>query len=161
MSEPVELWTDGACSGNPGPGGWAAILRKGDRVKEIAGGEPLTTNNRMELRSVIEGLRALNKAPVDVVIHLDSAYVENAFTKDWISNWVKNGWRTSNKQPVKNQDLWEDLMVEVKKHNVRWQLVKGHDGVEWNERADELAVAERDHAAVDAVAKYGSIVLRD
>ena len=89
MSEPVELWTDGACSGNPGPGGWAAILRKGDRVKEIAGGEPLTTNNRMELRSVIEGLRALNKAPVDVVIHLDSAYVENAFTKDWISNWVK------------------------------------------------------------------------
>src|ERR1700712_1502104 len=100
MNDPFELGPAGACSGTPGPGGWAAILRKGDRVKEISGGEPLTTNNRMELRSVIEGLRALNKAPVDVDIHLDSAYVENAFTKDWLSKWIANGWRTSNKQPV-------------------------------------------------------------
>jgi ribonuclease HI len=161
MNEPVELWTDGACSGNPGPGGWAAILRKGDRVKEISGGEPLTTNNRMELRSVIEGLRALNKAPVDVEIHLDSSYVEKAFTSDWISKWAANGWRTAGKQPVKNQDLWEDLIVEVAKHNVSWVLVKGHDGVELNERADELAVAERDRAAVEAIEKYGDIVARD
>ena len=146
MDEPVELWTDGACSGNPGPGGWAAILRKGDRVKELSGGDPQTTNNRMELQSVIEGLRALNR-PVDVVVHLDSSYVESAFTKGWIDTWRANGWRTSGKQPVKNQDLWEQLIAEVAKHRVSWTLVKGHDGVELNERADELAVAARDLAA--------------
>ncbi len=146
MDEPVELWTDGACSGNPGPGGWAAILRKGDRVKELSGGEPQTTNNRMELQSVIEGLRALNR-PVDVVVHLDSSYVESAFTKGWIDTWRANGWRTAGKQPVKNQDLWEQLIAEVAKHQVSWTLVKGHDGVELNERADELAVAARDLAA--------------
>ena len=105
VSEPVELWTDGACAGNPGPGGWAAILRKGEHVKELSGGEPVTTNNRMELRSVIEGLRAL-KRPVDVHIHVDSTYVESAFTKGWIESWQRNGWRTAAKQPVKNRDLW-------------------------------------------------------
>ena len=116
MDEPVELWTDGACSGNPGPGGWAAILRKGDRVKELAGGDPQTTNNRMELQSVIEGLRALNRQPVDVIVHLDSSYVASPFTKGWIDTWRANGWRTSGKQPVKNQDLWEQLIAEVAKH---------------------------------------------
>jgi ribonuclease HI len=147
VSEPVELWTDGACSGNPGPGGWAAILRKGERVLEISGGEPETTNNRMELRSVLEGLRALRKQPVDVVVHLDSTYVRSAFAEGWINGWQRNGWRTSGKKPVKNQDLWEQLIAEVAKHHVRWELVKGHAGVELNERADELAVAARDAAA--------------
>jgi ribonuclease HI len=150
VSEAVELWTDGACSGNPGPGGWAAILRKSDRLLELSGGEPETTNNRMELQSVIEGLRALKKQPVDVVVHLDSAYVRSAFTEGWIKGWQRNGWRTAGKKPVKNQDLWEQLIAEVAKHHVRWELVKGHAGVEWNERADELAVAARDAAAVNA-----------
>lgn len=147
VTDPVELWTDGACSGNPGPGGWAAILRKADRVLELSGGEPETTNNRMELQSVIEGLRALKKQPVDVVVHLDSVYVRSAFTEGWITGWQRNGWRTAGKKPVKNQDLWEQLIAEVAKHRVSWELVKGHAGVEWNERADELAVAARDAAA--------------
>jgi ribonuclease HI len=147
MEEAVELWTDGACSGNPGPGGWAAILRKGDREKELSGGEPETTNNRMELMSVIEGLRALKRQPVDVNIHLDSTYVRSAFTEGWIENWRRNGWRTASKKPVKNQDLWEQLADEVAKHHVTWTLVKGHDGVELNERADVLAVSARDAAA--------------
>ena len=146
MSEPVELWTDGACSGNPGPGGWAAVLRWNEHVREISGGDPQTTNNRMELTSVIEGLKALTR-PVDVVVHVDSAYVEGAFTQGWIERWRQNGWRTADKKPVKNQDLWEQLAEQVERHRVTWKRVRGHAGVEWNERADELAVAERDRAA--------------
>jgi ribonuclease HI len=146
VSEPVELWTDGACSGNPGPGGWAAVLRWNEHVREISGGDPQTTNNRMELTSVIEGLKALTR-PVDVVVHVDSAYVEGAFTQGWIERWRQNGWRTADKKPVKNQDLWEQLAEQVERHRVTWKRVRGHAGVEWNERADELAVAERDRAA--------------
>lgn len=146
MSEPVELWTDGACSGNPGPGGWAAILRWNGHVREISGGDPQTTNNRMELMSVIEGLKALTKQ-VDVVVHVDSAYVEGAFGQGWIDRWRRNGWRTADRKPVKNQDLWEQLAEQVERHRVTWKRVRGHAGVEWNERADELAVAERDRAA--------------
>src|SRR5690349_21802676 len=146
VSEPVELWTDGACSGNPGPGGWAAILRWNGHVKEVSGGEPQTTNNRMELMSVIEGLRALTR-PVDVVVHVDSAYVESAFTQGWIDRWRQNGWRTAGKQPVKNRDLWEALAEEVARHRVTWRRVAGHSGVELNERADRPAVIQRDLAA--------------
>jgi ribonuclease HI len=146
VSEPVELWTDGACSGNPGPGGWAAVLRWNGHLKELSGGDPQTTNNRMELMSVIEGLRALTR-PVDVVVHVDSAYVEGAFTQGWIDRWRQNGWRTAGKQPVKNRDLWEALAEEVARHRVTWKRVAGHAGVELNERADRLAVLERDRAA--------------
>jgi ribonuclease HI len=146
VSEPVELWTDGACSGNPGPGGWAAILRWNGHVKELSGGEPQTTNNRMELMSVIQGLRAITR-PMDVVVHVDSAYVESAFTQGWIDRWRQNGWRTAGKQPVKNRDLWEALAEEVARHRVTWRRVAGHAGVELNERADRLAVIERDRAA--------------
>jgi ribonuclease HI len=140
MSQAVELWADGACSGNPGPGGWGAVLRLGDRVRELSGGDPLTTNNRMELTAVLEGLRALTR-PVEVVIHVDSSYVERAFTQGWLDGWRRNGWRTAGKQPVKNRDLWEQLAAEVERHHVTWKRVKGHSGVELNERADALAVA--------------------
>lgn len=140
MSQAVELWADGACSGNPGPGGWGAVLRLGDRVRELSGGDPQTTNNRMELTAVLEGLRALTR-PVDVVIHVDSSYVERAFTQGWLEGWRRNGWRTAGKQPVKNRDLWEQLAAEVERHRVTWKRVKGHSGVELNERADALAVA--------------------
>lgn len=140
MSQAVELWADGACSGNPGPGGWGAVLRLGDRVRELSGRDPQTTNNRMELTAVLEGLRALTR-PVDVVIHVDSSYVERAFTQGWLEGWRRNGWRTAGKQPVKNRDLWEQLAAEVERHRVTWKRVKGHSGVELNERADALAVA--------------------
>ena len=140
MSQAVELWADGACSGNPGPGGWGAVLRLGDRVRELSGRDPQTTNNRMELTAVLEGLRALTR-PVDVVIHVDSSYVERAFTQGWLEAWRRNGWRTAGKQPVKNRDLWEQLAAEVERHRVTWKRVKGHSGVELNERADALAVA--------------------
>ncbi len=140
MSQAVELWADGACSGNPGPGGWGAVLRLGDRVRELSGGDPQTTNNRMELTAVLEGLRALTR-PVEVVIHVDSSYVERAFTQGWLEDWRRNGWRTAGKQPVKNRDLWEQLAAEVERHRVTWKRVKGHSGVELNERADALAVA--------------------
>jgi ribonuclease HI len=137
----VELWTDGACSGNPGPGGWAAVLRWNGHERELVGGEPLTTNNRMELRSVIEGLAALSR-PVHVVVHTDSAYIEQAFTQHWIENWQRNGWRTAAKKPVKNQDLWEQLAALVTKHDVEWKRVAGHAGIELNERVDQLAVEQ-------------------
>ena len=105
MSEPVELWTDGACSGNPGPGGWAAILRWNGHERELTGGDPQTTNNRMELMSVIEGLEALSR-PMKVFVHTDSAYIEQAFTQRWLQGWRRNGWLTAAKKPVKNRDLW-------------------------------------------------------
>ena len=146
MAEVVELWTDGACSGNPGPGGWGAILVWNGHERELSGGEADTTNNRMELMSVIMGLAAITR-PMDVVINTDSAYVEQAFTKGWLEQWRRNGWRTAAKQAVKNQDLWQRLAEEAARHNVSFQRVRGHTGVEMNERADQLAVAERDRYA--------------
>jgi len=146
VAEVVELWTDGACSGNPGPGGWAAILRWNGHERELSGGEADTTNNRMELMSVIMGLAAITR-PMDVIIHTDSAYVEQAFTRGWLDAWRRNGWRTAAKQPVKNQDLWERLYEEASRHQVEFKRVAGHAGVELNERADQLAVIERDRYA--------------
>jgi ribonuclease HI len=146
VAEVLELWTDGACSGNPGPGGWGAILRWNGHERELSGGEADTTNNRMELMSVIMGLAAITR-PMDVVVHTDSSYVEQAFARGWLEQWRRNGWRTAAKQPVKNQDLWERLDDEAARHRVTFRRVKGHDGVVLNERADELAVAERDRYA--------------
>jgi ribonuclease HI len=142
----VELWTDGACSGNPGPGGWAAILRWRGQERELSGGEAATTNNRMELMGVIEGLRALQR-PSDVKILTDSAYLEKAFTEGWLERWKRNGWRTAAKKPVANQDLWEAFDAATDGHRIRFHRVAGHAGVELNERADRLAVAARNEAA--------------
>lgn len=139
----MELWADGACSGNPGPGGWAAILRCDGHERELSGGEPQTTNNRMELRSVIEGLRALTR-PVHVIVHTDSSYVERPFSDGWLDSWQRNGWRTKDKKDVKNRELWEELLALTQQHQVEFKRVKGHSGIELNERVDELAVAERD-----------------
>ncbi|MFD6136632.1 ribonuclease HI [Isoptericola sp. NPDC060257] len=131
------MWTDGACKGNPGIGGWGALLKAGEHTKELYGGETVTTNNRMELTAVVEGLRAL-KRPSTVVIHVDSSYVMNGM-RTWIAGWKRNGWTTAAKKPVKNVDLWQALDAEVTKHDVRWVWVKGHAGDAGNERADELA----------------------
>jgi len=137
MSERVELYTDGACRGNPGPGGWGAVLRFRDREKELFGGEQETTNNRMELMAVIKGLQALTRTcTVDVTT--DSVYVKNGITQ-WIHNWKRNGWRTAAKKPVKNDDLWRLLDEVAAKHDVSWHWVKGHAGHPENERADALA----------------------
>ncbi len=133
----VKIYTDGACSGNPGPGGWGAILRYGENEKELSGGAAETTNNRMELSAAIEALRAL-KRPSRVRIHTDSTYVKDGITK-WIVNWKRNGWRTAAKKPVKNVDLWQDLYDALKDHDVEWHWVKGHAGHSENERADALA----------------------
>jgi ribonuclease HI len=146
VAEVVELWTDGACSGNPGPGGWGAILIWNGHERELSGGEADTTNNRMELMSVIMGLAAITR-PMDVIINTDSAYVEQAFSKGWLEQWQRNGWRTAAKQAVKNQDLWQRLAEEAARHTVSFQRVRGHTGVEMNERADQLAAAERDRYA--------------
>jgi ribonuclease HI len=135
----VKLFTDGGCLGNPGPGGWACILRYGDKMKELSGGEPETTNNRMELRAAIEGLSAL-KEPCEVEITTDSEYLKNGITS-WIEGWKLNGWRTAQKQPVKNQDLWERLDQLAMKHKTRWHWTKGHASHEDNNRCDELATA--------------------
>ncbi len=138
----VLLVPDGAVSGNPGPGGWGVVLVSGEHRRELSGFEPLTTNNRMELLAVIEGLRALTR-PCRVRIQSDSAYVVNAHRQGWIANWERNGWRTSAKKPVENQDLWQDLLAAEQGHEITWELVKGHAGHELNERADELAVEAR------------------
>ncbi len=137
----VTIYTDGACSGNPGPGGWASILMAGGVKKELSGGETDTTNNRMELMAVIEGLRAL-KRPCKVDIYSDSAYVVNAFSQNWIDKWVRNGWKNSAKAEVANSDLWKELIDLTSKHNVTFHKVKGHADNEFNNRCDELAVAE-------------------
>ncbi|WP_417428129.1 ribonuclease HI [Kiloniella sp.] len=134
---PVEIFTDGACSGNPGPGGWGALLRYKDTEKELCGGDAETTNNRMELQGAISALNALKK-PSYIVLTTDSVYVKDGITK-WIFNWQKNGWKTANKKPVKNAELWQDLVQALKPHDVEWRWVKGHAGHPENERADELA----------------------
>ncbi|MBF0687846.1 MAG: ribonuclease HI [Cellulomonas sp.] len=131
------MWTDGACKGNPGVGGWGAWMRFGDQEKELWGGEAATTNNRMELTAVIEGLRALRR-PCRVTLHVDSTYVMNGLTK-WLPNWKRNGWVTGEKKPVKNKELWQALEAEVERHHVTWVWVKGHAGDPGNERADGLA----------------------
>ncbi len=138
----VEIFTDGACRGNPGPGGWAALIRSGAREKEIGGGEPLTTNNRMELVAAIRALQAL-KRPCRVELHTDSVYVRDGITK-WIHGWQRNGWRTSDRKPVKNEELWRELLEAVATHQVRWHWVKGHSGHPENDRVDALACAEAD-----------------
>jgi len=133
----IEIYTDGACLGNPGRGGYGAILMYKHHKKEISGSEKETTNNRMELRAVIEGLKSLKKSS-EVIIYTDSKYVMDGIMK-WISNWKKNGWRTADRKPVKNSDLWQDLEIEVEKHKIEWVWVKGHAGNHFNELVDELA----------------------
>ncbi len=133
----VEAFTDGACSGNPGPGGWGVLLRMGKHEKELCGGEPETTNQRMELQAAIESLKALNKK-CHITIYSDSKYVIQGIT-EWIHGWKKNGWKNASKKPVANQDLWEALDIQAARHDVIWKWVKGHAGHPGNERADELA----------------------
>ena len=144
MTEPslVEMFTDGACRGNPGPGGWAVLLRMGKTEKELSGGEALTTNNRMELLAAIRGLEAL-KRPCRVEIHTDSIYVRDGIMK-WIHGWLRNGWKTSDRKPVKNAELWQALLAAAKPHDVEWRWVKGHSGHPENDRVDALACAEAD-----------------
>ena len=136
-TEQVEIFTDGACSGNPGPGGWGVLLRYGAKQKEIHGGEPETTNNRMELTAAIMALKKLTR-PCKVILSTDSTYVKDGIT-EWIHKWKQNGWRTANKKPVKNEDLWRQLEAAMEFHSVDWRWVKGHAGHPENERADELA----------------------
>ena len=133
----VVIYTDGACSGNPGPGGWGAVLRWNGTVKELHGGDPATTNNRMELMAAIQALEALSR-PTTVQLFIDSKYVLDGITK-WIKGWQRNGWRTANRQPVKNDDLWRRLTAAMAPHDITWKWVKGHAGDPGNERADELA----------------------
>ena len=140
----VDIYTDGACRGNPGPGGWAAVLTSGARVRELSGAEAATTNNRMELLAVINALRAL-KRRVRVRVYTDSQYVRLGIT-EWLAGWKARGWRTADRKPVKNQDLWEQLEALTVGHNIEWHWVKGHSGVPGNERCDELA-----NMAIDAL----------
>ena len=133
----IDIFTDGACSGNPGPGGWGAILRKDQTEKELFGGEALTTNNRMEMMAVIEALRAL-KGPVQARVHTDSQYVQKGIS-EWIHGWKRRGWKTANKEPVKNEDLWREMDRLAAQHKIEWVWVKGHAGHPENERADVLA----------------------
>jgi ribonuclease HI len=133
----VAIWTDGACSGNPGPGGWGAVLVWNGHEKELSGGEPATTNNRMELAAAIAALEAL-KRPTAVDLHTDSQYLRGGITA-WIRGWKRNGWKTADRKPVKNVDLWQRLDALTEKHEVRWHWVKGHAGHDVNERADQLA----------------------
>lgn len=141
--EEVTIYTDGACSGNPGPGGWGAILMIGENKKEISGGAPNTTNNIMELTAVIEALKIL-KRPCKVGVYSDSAYVVNAFIQKWIYGWMKKGWKTASGEPVKNKDLWQELYELTKVHDVTFNKVKGHADNEFNNRCDELARIQRD-----------------
>jgi len=139
QNEVVNLFTDGACSGNPGPGGWGALLRYREHEKELSGGEPATTNNRMEMLAVISGLEAL-KQPMRVRICTDSQYVMKGMT-EWLAAWKRRGWKTADRQPVKNMDLWQRLEVALAPHQVEWEWVRGHSGHPENERVDELARA--------------------
>lgn len=133
----VDVWTDGACKGNPGPGGWGVLLKSGRHEKTLSGGEPGTTNNRMELMAVIQALSVL-KQRCRVVVHTDSQYVQKGMT-EWLQGWKRRGWKTADKKPVKNADLWQQLDTLVGSHDVRWQWVRGHAGDPGNERADQLA----------------------
>ncbi len=133
----IKIFTDGACRGNPGPGGWGALLQHGEHLKEIYGGEKLTTNNRMELMAAIQALAVL-KRPCEVTLTTDSEYVRRGIT-EWIHQWKKRGWKNSKKEPIKNQDLWERLDKEASRHHLHWHWIKGHNGHPENERADELA----------------------
>ena len=145
---PVEIFTDGACSGNPGPGGWGALLRYGGHEKELYGGEPAeTTNNRMELTAPIRALESLTR-PVTVLLYTDSVYVRDGVTK-WLPRWKRNGWQTAGRQPVKNVDLWQRLDAAVSRHEVQWHWVKGHAGHPENERADRLAAKGLSEARPD------------
>jgi len=135
----VEMFTDGACKGNPGPGGWGVVIRSGGREKELSGGEPLTTNNRMELLAAIRGLEALTR-PCRVALYTDSVYVRDGISR-WVHNWLRNGWRTADKKPVKNAELWQELLAAQAPHRVEWRWVKGHSGHPENDRADALACA--------------------
>lgn len=145
IEESVEVYTDGACRGNPGPGGWGVLILCGDSEHEIYGGEENTTNNRMELRAAIEALRAL-EPDAKVVLHTDSQYVRKGIT-EWMANWKKNGWRTSSRKPVKNAELWMELEAEAARHRVTWKWVRGHAGDAGNERADALANLGADSCA--------------
>ena len=136
----IEIYTYGACSGNPGPGGWGVVLLYQGNKKELAGYQPETTNNRMELFAAIQGLAALRE-PCEVTLYSDSSYLINAFEKHWLDNWQRNGWKTSSKSPVENQDLWKLLLLHVKNHRVRFVKVKGHSDNAYNNRCDEMAVA--------------------
>lgn len=140
MTKPVHVWTDGACLGNPGPGGWGAVLRWNGREREISGGEAETTNNRMELMAAIQALESL-KRPCRVVITTDSQYVRKGIT-EWMINWKRNGWKTASKKPVKNAELWQRLDRARQRHEVQWDWVKGHSGHPENDRADALASAQ-------------------
>jgi ribonuclease HI len=140
----VEIYTDGACRGNPGPGGWGATLEMGEHFRELSGAEVMTTNNRMELTAVISALEAL-KRPVPVKLYTDSEYVRRGIT-EWLKSWKARGWKTADKKPVKNQDLWERLDAVAAQHQIEWHWVKGHSGVPGNERVDRLA-----NAAIDAL----------
>jgi ribonuclease HI len=141
-SPAVEIFTDGACRGNPGPGGWAALLRTGGKERELSGGEALTTNNRMELTAAIRALEALRK-PCRVELHTDSQYVRDGITR-WIHGWRKNGWRTADRKPVKNAELWQELLDAAEPHRIEWHWVKAHSGHVENDRVDALACAEAD-----------------
>jgi ribonuclease HI len=142
----VEIYTDGACKGNPGPGGWGALIRYGDHEKEISGGDPDTTNNRMELMAAIQALNILIE-PCNVTLFTDSKYVSDGITK-WVAGWQRNGWKNASKQPVRNADLWHDLIEAAARHKIDWQWVKGHNGHDGNERADTLASDAANMAAV-------------
>ncbi|HHW60857.1 MAG TPA: ribonuclease HI [Syntrophomonadaceae bacterium] len=135
----ITIYTDGACSGNPGPGGWGAVLLWGEHKKEIYGSEANTTNQRMEIKAVIEALKAVKVEDWDIYVYSDSAYVVNAFQQNWLQNWQRNGWLNSKKEPVANQDLWKELLTLAQKNRVHMKKVKGHAGDHWNERCDELA----------------------
>jgi ribonuclease HI len=149
MTQMVEIYTDGACRGNPGPGGWAAVLTAGERQKEISGTHSHTTNNRMELQAVISALQALRR-PAQVRLYTDSQYVRRGLL-EWLPSWKARGWKTADKKEVKNQDLWETLESEAAKHRIEWHWVKGHSGVPGNERCDVLA-----NEAIDAMLQVDS-----
>jgi len=136
----IEIYTDGACSGNPGPGGWAAVLMYDEHIKELSGGSEHTTNQRMELEAAIQALKAL-KEPCKVKLYSDSAYMINCFSQNWYKNWLKNGWKNSKGKPVENQDLWKELLALREIHQIEFIKVKGHADNKWNNRCDELAVA--------------------
>ncbi|MGB1110771.1 MAG: ribonuclease HI [Gammaproteobacteria bacterium] len=145
----VEIFTDGACRGNPGPGGWGAVLRYGGHEKELFGGEPNTTNNRMEMTAALKALESL-KEPCEVVLTTDSQYLRQGITQ-WIHGWKRNGWRTANRKPVKNAEIWRALDEQTQRHQVQWDWVKGHSGHPENERADDLA-----NRGIDDIAKQAS-----